>query len=305
MINHFRSEMTLPIIGIGHSMGACQLANLAYMHPRLLATIIFIDPVIQRHASDDPHGGDIGSLPARASTFRRDIWPTRSTAVSGFQKSKMYQAWDKRVLDRWLEYGIRDTPTALYPDERDGAVTLATTIHQEVWTFLRPRFMPAGPYDLKFREMYPDLDPKLINNHMPFYRPEPPLTFMQLPHLRPSTLYVFGEKSDMSSPALQREKLSMTGVGIGGNGGEKEGRVKSVTLKGIGHLVAMEVPEQCADAIVEWTGKELQRWATEQEKYKEWVKKPLREKQTVDEEWKVRIGGPFPRPQKKPSKAKL
>ena len=116
------------------------------MHPRLFASLVLIDPVIEQDSSVNP---DIGKKPtidfgvATASTHRRDIWPSRKEAAEAFAKSKFYQKWDQRVLDLWLEFGLRDIPTALYPkrvkgDERP--VTLTTTKLQVVWTFLRPNY---------------------------------------------------------------------------------------------------------------------------------------------------------------------
>jgi pimeloyl-ACP methyl ester carboxylesterase len=298
MINHFRPQR--PLIGVGHSLGGNELVNLALLHPRLFSTLVLLDPVIQRHQSSDPQKGETGRGPARLSTFRRDLWPSPQAAVDAFSKQKFYQQWDPRVLQRWLDFGIRNTPTKLYPDVEGGA-TLTTTKHQEVFTFLRPMSgKKAGAYDLATRDALPDVDPDLgEDSTMPFYRPEPPLTFARLPWLRPSTLYVFGELSDMSSPSAQADKINNTGTAIGGSGGVKEGRVQSVTMKGIGHLVAMEDVHGCADALTPWVGKELQRWRDEEEQWKRWRDgKSALEKVTLSEEWKANIGGPFTRPSK-------
>jgi pimeloyl-ACP methyl ester carboxylesterase len=103
MVNLFRDQMPRPIIGVGHSMGGCQLANLALLHPRLFETLILIDPVIQGKVSL------LGNVsPAAASAKRRDRWPSREEALESFKKSKFYQTWDSRVLDRWVQYGLRD-----------------------------------------------------------------------------------------------------------------------------------------------------------------------------------------------------
>jgi pimeloyl-ACP methyl ester carboxylesterase len=299
MINHFRSEMPLPIIGVGHSMGANQLVNLALFHPCLFLTLVLMEPVIKN--MDKTEEGDNGCIPARLSTFRRDIWPSKAAAVANFKKQKYYQLWDPRVLDLWIEHGIRPTPTALYPDERDGAVTLSTTKHQEVRSFLRPMFSrKAGELDEAQREAYPDLDPSLNPEDMPFYRPEIPATFHRLKYLRPSVLYIFGEQSDMSTPALIAKKMARTGIATDGSGGAAKGRVQELTIGGRGHLVPMEGVDQCAAAIGSWTGKELQRWEKQQREYEEWTKLPLRERQEVTEEWKTRIGGPMQKPPAKP-----
>lgn len=287
MVNHFRKEMPLPIAGIGHSLGGAQLANLALIHPRLMTALLLLDPVIQKHASAPK-----GPNPVQASAFRRDIWPTREQATESFIKSKFYQSWDKRVLDIWIRHGLRKTPTKLY-SSNDGEVTLSTTKHQEVFTFLRPNFNPQTPDGKSIidRMEIPDLDESNpVTN--PFYRPEPPATLARMEHLRPSTFYIFGADSDMSSPEDQKQKLEVTGMGVGGSGGVPEGRVGSIALKGVGHLVAMEAVDQCADVASSFLGQEIQRWRKQQQAYIEWAAKNIKDKTTLSEEYKSRIGGP-------------
>lgn len=292
MINHFRSEMPMPIVGIGHSIGGNILCNLAFIHPRLLSTVVLLDPVVQQHAT-----APRGPSPAQASTYRRDLWPSRAEAEAAFHKGKFYQSWDPRVVDRWCKYGIRETPSALYPDEK-GAVTLTTTKHQECFTFMRPSWeaMSEDGKTIVRPDLVPDMHPNSLVK-FPFYRPEPPNTLARLTGLRPSALYVFGTASPMSAPKDQEEKLRVTGTGFGGSGGAKEGRVKAVSLDGVGHLVAMEASEKCADAAASWLGQECKRFAEERRKYAEWAKQSLEAKSTLSKEWKQRIGEP-PKPPK-------
>ncbi|KAI9881029.1 MAG: hypothetical protein M1830_008911 [Pleopsidium flavum] len=293
MINHFRDQMPRPLIGLGHSMGGCQLTNLALIHPRLLTTLILLDPVIQKHSSS-PSGS--GFSPGRASTFRRDLWPSRSAAAESFRKSKFYQAWDERVLDRWLQYGLRDLPTTIYPedstlDDTGKPVTLTTTKHQEVFTFLRPIFTSKDEHGKEaiIRLTHADFDPTTPHSS-PFYRPEPEHTYHNLPFVRPSVLYIFGGLSLLSPPEWRKEKMELTGSGVGGSGGMKAGRVKEVVLENAGHLVAMEAVGACADATAEWLRVELKRWWEEEDKFnQEWSVKTRREKLMISEEWKTLI----------------
>jgi pimeloyl-ACP methyl ester carboxylesterase len=288
MINQFRAEMPMPIAAVGHSLGANIMVNLAFIHPRLLSTVVLLDPVIQKHASSAE-----GPNVAQQSTFRRDLWPSRADAEAAFRKQKFYQSWDPRVLDRWCKYGLRETPTILYPNN-PGAVTLTTTKHQECLTFLRPSWLAMNEDGSKIihREIVPDMHPNSLVRY-PFYRPEPPNTLARLGELRPSALYIFGETSAMSFPEARQEKLEATGIGLGGSGGVKEGRVAGVVLKGVGHLVAMEASERCADAIAPWIGKEMRRFHAEKKQYLEWTKKSLIDKSTLSQEWEKRIGGPL------------
>ena len=168
MINTFRAEMPRPLVGIGHSMGGCHLVTLSLIHPRLLSALVLIDPVLRKY--DEPSEPDA----ARASTFRADLWRSREDAEKSFRKSKFYQAWDERVFQRWLEYGLRSVPTAVHPIGTGEEVTLSTTKHQEVFSFLRPDFQGhnGNGEDVVDRATHPGLDVTgTVRYH--FYRPEP------------------------------------------------------------------------------------------------------------------------------------
>jgi pimeloyl-ACP methyl ester carboxylesterase len=302
MINTFRDQMPRPIVGVGHSMGAAQLyiqlfsilisydsqilrANLALLHPRLLTTLVLMEPVIQLESpvSSNSTGA------AGASTFRRDIWPSRAAAEKTFRNHQFYQRWDPRVLDLWIKYGFRELPTAIYSSSPQGEkpVTLTTTKHQEVFSFARPNF-PSTYAGSSVRAVnritHPDLDPE--NIEYPTYRYEPASTFLKLPFIRPSVLYIFGEDSIISSPEGRKAKTTTTGTGVGGSGGAQEGRVKDIHLAKIGHLVAMEALGACADAASAWLSTELERWRQEADAFQqEWNKKSLVEKSTTSAEW--------------------
>ncbi|KXT10852.1 hypothetical protein AC579_1934 [Pseudocercospora musae] len=312
MLNHFREHMKRPIIGIGHSMGGNNLVNLALMHPRLFTTLILIDPVIQRYPSV---GGNFG--PARASTVRRDRWSNREEAETKAKKSKMFQTWDSRVLEKWMEHGFRELPTPLYPESKtsrslptisadpttsskqpdpktERELTLKTTKFQEVFTFLRPNFPTQefpDPENSPNPQTHPDV-PSWTSPKSPFYRPEPLFTFTRLPNLRPSVLYIFGELSDLSAPLLRADKLAQTGIGWGGSGGVEKGRVREHVFEGVGHLIPMEVVGETADVSATWVGDEVRRWKTTEEEFRrEWEKIPQREKAVFSEEFKTQMLG--------------
>lgn len=87
------------------------------------------------------------------SLKRRDTWKSKSEAIKAARKS--YKAWDKRVLERWMEHGYRElsvlTQKDFGDDTSDHPVTLATSKYQEVLQYLRPNpseYKPAGEYDV-------------------------------------------------------------------------------------------------------------------------------------------------------------
>lgn len=256
----------------------------ALTHPRLFHTLCLLDPVIQI--------ANAGISPASASTFRRDIWDSRAAAAEKFAQSKFYQAWDPRVLDAWIRHGLRDVPTELYPAQgpNDERVTLTTSKHQELFTFLRPTYRTESEDGFGYE--YGDRDPVFDASNppgYPFYRFEPLHIARRLPELKPSVLYVFGETSDISVPESRKDKMERTGAGLGGSGGAKSGRVKEVLLD-CGHLVAMERVGGCADAVAGWLEGELGRWKEERAKQEEGRRgRERREVIMVDGRWKREI----------------
>ncbi|KAI5290233.1 hypothetical protein KEM52_000524 [Ascosphaera acerosa] len=78
--------------------------NLALTHPRLLHSIVLVDPVIAGLRITEKPKSYHGSKSAKpsfniltttqASTYRRDLWPSREAAAHSFRKSPFYKAWD-------------------------------------------------------------------------------------------------------------------------------------------------------------------------------------------------------------------
>ena len=269
--------------------------SLALMHPRLFSCLVLIDPVIELPSARPSSTANLEVT--QMSTFRRDYWPSREKAAASFRKSKYYQSWDRKVLDRWLEIGLRNTPTALYPETKGSSgarpVTLLTPKHQEVFTFARPSFDAVDEHGriVVDRSAYPDMDLDAGETH-PFYRAEPSSTFRKLPYLRPPVLYMCAGQSDLSAPVLREQRLSTTGVGVGGSGGAAEGRVKEVLFEDAGHLIPMEIVEESADAAAEWLAPEMERWTQQEKEFRiKWSQKTRSEKQMISDEWKRRIGG--------------
>lgn len=278
MINHFR--LPRPLMAVGHSFGGCALTGLSLTHPRLFSSLMLIDPVIDKKDSLTTAFFASHSTPAALSAVRRDKWPSRDEAAAGFKKSKFYQAWDPKVLNLWIQYGLRTLPS--------GEVTLATPKAQEVHTFLRPTFPAYDETGKKLinKDAIPDVDFTYTDDEtgmFPLYRPESAEVFRRLPHVRPSVLYIFGGESYMSTPEKNGAKMERTGTGIGGSGGEKLGRVKKVIAEGRGHLIPMESPADCAEPMSAWIQDQLARWWDEEKAYEEWVVKSPEEKSAIDE----------------------
>ncbi|KAI9842793.1 MAG: hypothetical protein M1837_006896 [Sclerophora amabilis] len=264
------------------------------------------DDLIQRVAPLGPNAAMLASL-------RTDRWPSGAKAEDSLGRSPFFKTWDRRAFSKYLQYGLRETPTALYPEsslEDDaglplGAVTLTTTKHQEAWSYVRSNFatQSADPNDPGERLMSPELDPESEGTWM-FVRPESMLTLLNLPQLRPSVLWIYGALSPINVPSIQDEKMRVTGTGVGGSGGAKLGRVEQAFLKGTAHLVPFEKVKDCADTMAGWLGKELERFNAEQTFYENHKSgKSEKDMRILSKQWMKAVR--LPADVKRPLKEKL
>ena len=253
MINLFREEFPSPIVGIGHSMGATALTHLAILHPRLLTSLILFDPIMGSSMSTD------FATMFYMNSVRPDLWPSRKAAEEA--SKSLWREWDPKVLELWMKHAFRDTPTLAHATP--GNVTLLTPKAQEGWIYCRNWFdpLPANNKDeyvtQAARAKYPDMHVGVLQTH-PFYRPEDKRIWNDLPHLRPGVLYVCPAKGPTKKAT--DEKVRITGIGHGGSGGVEEGRVSSVVVEGVGHLLPFEKPGECAEVAAEWLGRDLGAW---------------------------------------------
>jgi pimeloyl-ACP methyl ester carboxylesterase len=255
MINTFRDQMPQPLVGVGHSMGATSLIHLSLIHPRLLSCLILFDPVV------GPTIAPASALLLYASATKRDLWDSREQAGKQIKSMPGIKQWDPRVLQLFMEFGLRDTPTLLHTEP--GKVTLRTSKAQEAWTYTRSWFDPLpsdGRYaNSRSRIKMPDMNDTVRDTH-PFFRTADEYIWSLLPRLRPSVLYVVPEGALLTKDIPIKTKVERTGSGPGGSGSVEEGRVSSRVLKNVGHLLPFEKPADCAQVAAEWLGKDIEGW---------------------------------------------
>ena len=212
-----------------------------------------------------------GRSPALWASARPDLWPSREAATTFIQSNPFWRSWDPRALNQYLQYGLRSTPTALYPSASSDAVTLTTTKAQEAWTYLRFNATPrASKDDPQERLLGPDLatTAKELTTNNPDYVAVCPwccIAFEFLPYVRPSVLYVFGEKSHINIPERRKDKLERTGTGLGGSGGAVTGRVRAEVLPGSSHLAPLEKVHDTAGLLSAWLEEQLATYRAEKE----------------------------------------
>ncbi|KAL5045010.1 hypothetical protein BDW71DRAFT_215422 [Aspergillus fruticulosus] len=267
MVNHFRDLIRPPIVGIAHSFSCAQFVHLSIMHPRLFHTLVFVEPMIQVESPSKAGGPS----PALWTSTRPDLWPSRQDAETYIRGNPFWRRWDARSVDQYVRFGLRPVPTALYPTctSETRAVTLTTQKAQEAWTYLRLNANTDGTAEAE-RLLAADLA-RVANdgdNNNPDYITVCPwscIAFEYLPYLRPSVLYVFGERSHINVSPRRRDKMERTGTGLGGSGGVAAGRVRAEVLTGGSHMAPLEKVHETAHVLSTWLEAQIQLYQRERE----------------------------------------
>ncbi|KAI4234723.1 MAG: hypothetical protein LQ349_003613 [Xanthoria aureola] len=248
-----------------------------------------------------------GPNAALASSFRQDLWPSRRAAEEALSKNKLFRSFHPKVLENYVRHGLRELPTQVYPDlpadyiaGAPRPVTLTTSKHQEVWTFIRSNFLSRGPVvddglrstEQQDRVINPNADPE-TEVPLRFYRPECTITFKNLPYVRPTTYYIFGAKSPFSPPEARKEKQDQTGTGVGGSGGVQAGKVQSHVFENGNHFLPFVNVEALAEVVNVYLEQGLHNTVKEDTLWKNFdSQKSERDRLVVSKRWLEAVGQP-------------
>ncbi len=111
-----------PILGVGHSAGAAQIAYAEWLRPGTFSRVVLIDPIIgpaEFFRADNP----LAELARR----RRDVFESRDAARARWASRPPLGDWDPRALDAYVNFGLRD--------REDGRVELKCPRDIEADTF--------------------------------------------------------------------------------------------------------------------------------------------------------------------------
>ncbi|KAJ9604895.1 hypothetical protein H2200_010284 [Cladophialophora chaetospira] len=301
IVNHFRAEMKCPIVGFGHSMGGAVLIDLALRHPRLLTTLITVEPLIL-----PTHTGG-GFAGAYALMNRPNHWPSRELAMEFFSRHPMYRNWDARVLDLFKQYALRDDnhPTKKNTIESSSSkpVTLTTTPAQETALFARAAYPSSHSEPLSSFTptsiQHPDFDFDPSGRALPFYRPEAFQISKTITRLRPSTVFVYGATTMFTTtgPAHRAMVIAVAGTGIGGSRAPALEKSKSVERQSVkqhvmevgSHFVPLERPREVVSEVMgPWIEEKLVYWREDEKKIQAqrvWLDEKGRAKLPEDFRW--------------------
>lgn len=146
----------VPVIGLGHSLGALSTLQAMYLAPELFVQSVLMDPpLIYGRANLMWHAAKLMSpkwvdkiSPAGISKNRRDVWDSREQATELLRPKKFFKNFDPRTFEGYIQHGLRDTP--------EGQVTLTVPKEMEVAVFrtnpslywLKPNRQPKKPVTL-------------------------------------------------------------------------------------------------------------------------------------------------------------
>lgn len=130
-----KKKHKVPIIGIGHSLGALCTFQAIYRKPKLFSQAVLMDPpLIYGSSSLLWHLAKLTSAkrvdkvsPAGISKKRRDVWESRDEARDLLQPKGFFKNFDPRCFDAYIQYGLRE--------RQDGKVTLTIPKQAEVAVF--------------------------------------------------------------------------------------------------------------------------------------------------------------------------
>lgn len=280
VINHFQDKITRPIIGLGHSFGCNQLFCMSNWHPTLFHSLAFIEPGI-----DPLYGMGTSVGWCHAILQFKDVYSTREEAETQLIRLHNAKGWERSVSERFREYG-------LYERNGENGEKWAMTTPKDQLLALLGRINPTGvargpggmaDVTLADRVAVPDADAERWE-WGPFYRPELKKAWDMLPNMRPWALYIGGNKSPVFGAVNAREeRLRLTGIGAGGNGGVKLGAVKQIVLEDGEHTMTFDWNMyKVADHVADFLATESKRWAEGPQKRRdEWLQKSVEERQSI------------------------
>ncbi|KAF8972042.1 Alpha/Beta hydrolase protein [Flammula alnicola] len=202
------------VVLCGHSAGAVGVTlSTSFFNPPSrvpFSKIILVDPPIWSREKDG-QDSDVYKMVEEMTPIRRDIWKSFEDASGWLKKRLPWGAWDERVFDAYVKFGLRSLPTAFYPDKTSGT-TLTTHRLAENIAFTGKLFA----YDALNRL-------NQICAHVPV-------------HL------IFGDNNDMFEREVQDSLI---------NAKEGRTFASITRIEDAGHLVVQEAPTKLAAAILD------------------------------------------------------
>ncbi|KAF9018194.1 alpha/beta-hydrolase [Hymenopellis radicata] len=119
------------LIGVGHSSGAGALLLTLSLFPRIrFESLVLVEIMIMDQASSQAAQEAF----LKGATKREDQWPSREAAYLSLRSKRTWKAWDDRVLQSFVCYGLKNLPNVHDGDDlmASGGVTLKCSRQMEL-----------------------------------------------------------------------------------------------------------------------------------------------------------------------------
>ncbi|KAF9475154.1 hypothetical protein BDN70DRAFT_884048 [Pholiota conissans] len=103
------------LVAVGHSSGGSAIVLLQDLYPNLFSSYILLDPAICK-AEDAPERYNMERIITQYTWTRQDTWRNRKEARKALEKQEGSRYWHPKVMDAYLEKGLRIHPAAKLPD---------------------------------------------------------------------------------------------------------------------------------------------------------------------------------------------
>jgi pimeloyl-ACP methyl ester carboxylesterase len=100
-------------LGLGHSFGGTSLLMASAAAPELFDRLVLADPVMPppvTNAATDPDRQARGGRLAEKARKRRGVFESRAAARAVWSEKPLFQAWDPRAFELYVEYGLEERP---------------------------------------------------------------------------------------------------------------------------------------------------------------------------------------------------
>ncbi|KAJ3525179.1 hypothetical protein NM688_g8444 [Phlebia brevispora] len=118
------------LVGVGHSLGGVSMVFLS--RKVKFASLVIVDPFL--FPGEPEHLRTLRQHMVCGAYERRDVWATRDEARDCLKKKK----WDRRVLDLYVKYAVREHPAWNHPSMPYRGFSLACTREQEATMYRDP-----------------------------------------------------------------------------------------------------------------------------------------------------------------------
>lgn len=112
--HEIEARHTMPVIGVGHSLGGILHFLVAVENPQLYKAIILLDaPLVSPLRGlalllAKRFKGLERLTPSKQARFRRNYWQSREEAYEHFAAKEKFKNFDKEVLQDYIQYGLNE-----------------------------------------------------------------------------------------------------------------------------------------------------------------------------------------------------